>query len=90
MIVLLNFAANLAQKEDTVTKHACLLHSEAQLGLPLSAKPGWASDWARLAYFVTTSSVWAKLAAKLGKANMIYLSIDRRSPLKLIFVAHFM
>ena len=38
MIVLSNFAANLAQKEDAITKYACLLQSEAQLGLPLSAK----------------------------------------------------
>ena len=38
MIVLSTFAANLAQKEDTVTKYACLAQSEAQLGLPLSVK----------------------------------------------------
>ena len=38
MIVLLNFAANLAQKEDTATKYACLAQSEAKLGLPLSVK----------------------------------------------------
>ena len=36
MIVLFNYAANLAQKEDAVTKYACLTQSEAQLGLPLS------------------------------------------------------
>ena len=38
MIVLSNFAANLAQKEDAVTKYACFAQSEAQLGLALSAK----------------------------------------------------
>ena len=38
MIVLPNFATNLAQKEDAVTKYACLAKSEAQLGLALSAK----------------------------------------------------
>ena len=38
MIVLSNFAANLAHKEDAVTKYACLAVSEAQLGLALSAK----------------------------------------------------
>ena len=38
MIVYSNFAANLAQKEDAVTKYACLAQSEAQLGLALSAK----------------------------------------------------
>ena len=38
MIVLFNYAANLAQKEDAVTKYARLAQSEAQLGLPLSAK----------------------------------------------------
>ena len=52
MIVLSNFAAILAQKEDaltkykiqnnkiqnTNTKYACLAQSEAQLGLALSAK----------------------------------------------------
>ena len=41
MIVLFNYAANLAQKEDAVTKNmpvACLAQSEAQLGLPLSVK----------------------------------------------------
>ena len=38
MIVLSNFAANLAQKEDAVTKYACLGQSEAQLGLALSVK----------------------------------------------------
>ena len=38
MIVLSNFAANLAQKEDDVTKYACRLQSEAQLDLALSVK----------------------------------------------------
>ena len=38
MIVLSNFAANLAQKEDAVTKYAYHAKSEAQLGLALSAK----------------------------------------------------
>ena len=38
MIVLFNYAANLAQKEDAVTKDACLTQSEAQHGLPLSVK----------------------------------------------------
>ena len=38
MIVLSNFAANLAQNEDAVTKYANLAQSEAQLGLALSAK----------------------------------------------------
>ena len=38
MIVLSNFAANLAQKEDVVTNYACLAQSVAQLGLALSAK----------------------------------------------------
>ena len=38
MIVLSKFAVNLAQKEDAFTKYACLGQSEAQLGLPLSAK----------------------------------------------------
>ena len=38
MIVLSNLAANLAQKEDAVTKYACLAQSEAQLGLSLSVK----------------------------------------------------
>ena len=38
MIVLSNFAANLAQKEDAVTNYASLAQSEAQLGLALSAK----------------------------------------------------
>ena len=38
MIVLSNFAANLAQNEDIVTKYACLAESEAKLGLALSAK----------------------------------------------------
>ena len=38
MIVLSNFAANLAQKDDAATKYACLAQSEAQLVLALSAK----------------------------------------------------
>ena len=38
MIVLLNFAVNLALNEDTVTKYACLAESDAKLGLALSAK----------------------------------------------------
>ena len=38
MIVLSNFAANLAQKGDAVTKYDCLAKSEAQLGLALSVK----------------------------------------------------
>ena len=38
MMVLSNFAANLAQKEYAVTKYVCLAQSEAQLGLALSAK----------------------------------------------------
>ena len=38
MIVLSNFVANLSQREDTVTKYACLAQSEAQLGLALSGK----------------------------------------------------
>ena len=38
MLVLPNSAANLAQKEDVVTKYACFAQSEAQLGLALSAK----------------------------------------------------
>ena len=38
MIALPNSAANLAQKEDAVTKYACLAQSKAQLGLALSAK----------------------------------------------------
>ena len=38
MDVLPNFAANFAQKEDAVTKYACLAQSEAQIGLPLSVK----------------------------------------------------
>ena len=44
MIVLCNLAANLAQKEDAVTKYACLAQSEAQLDLALSAK-GNISTW---------------------------------------------
>ena len=39
MIVLSTFAANLAQKEDAVTKYACFAQSEAQLGLALSQSP---------------------------------------------------
>ena len=39
MLVFPNFAANLAQTEDVVTKYANLAQSEAQLGLELSAKP---------------------------------------------------
>ena len=35
MDVLPNFAANLAQKEDAVTKYACLAQAETQLGLAL-------------------------------------------------------
>ena len=58
--------------------------------LALSAKPSLASDWERQAYFVTASSFWAKLAEKLDKTIMIYLSIDRRSQSKLIIVAVFM
>ena len=38
MIVLSNFAANLAQTEDFVTKYADIVQSEAELGLPLSGK----------------------------------------------------
>ena len=38
MILLSNLAANLVQKEDAVTKYACLAESEAQLGLALRAK----------------------------------------------------
>ena len=38
MLVFPNFAANLAQTEDVVTKYACLAQSEAQLGLALSVK----------------------------------------------------
>ena len=90
MIALPNLAANLAQTEDIFSNYALLVQSEAQLGLALSGKPSWASDWARQAYFVTASSFWAKLAARLDKTIMIYLSIDRRSQSKLIFVAVFM
>ena len=36
--VLPNFAANLAQKDDAVTKYASLAPADAQLGLALSAK----------------------------------------------------
>ena len=39
MLALPNFAANLDQTEDVVTKYANLAQSEAQLGLPLSGKP---------------------------------------------------
>ena len=38
MPVLSNLAANLAEKEDAVTKYACLAQSQAQLGLALRAK----------------------------------------------------
>ena len=38
MLVFPNFAANLAQTEDVVTKYADIVQSEAQLGLPLSGK----------------------------------------------------
>ena len=38
MIALPNFAANLAQTEDVVTKYANLAQSEVQLGLALSGK----------------------------------------------------
>ena len=38
MIVLSNFAADLAQEEDAVIKYADLVQSEAQLGLALSAR----------------------------------------------------
>ena len=38
MIVLFNLASILAKKEDADIKYACLLQSEAQLGLALSAK----------------------------------------------------
>ena len=38
MIALPNFAANLAQTEDVVTKYADIVQSEAQLGLALSGK----------------------------------------------------
>ena len=38
MIVLPNFAANLVQTDDAVTKYADPVQSEAQLGLPLSGK----------------------------------------------------
>ena len=90
MIALPNFAANLAQKEDIISNYAPLVQPEAKLGLALSGKPSWASDWARQAYFVTASSFWAKITAKLDKTIMIYLPIDRRSQSKLIFVAVFM
>ena len=35
MLVFPNFAANLAQTEDVVTKYADMVQSEAELGLPL-------------------------------------------------------
>ena len=38
MLVLPNFAANLAKTEDDVTKYADLVQSEAHLGLALSGK----------------------------------------------------
>ena len=38
MIVLSNFAANLAQTEDAITKYADIVQSEAELSLPLSGK----------------------------------------------------
>ena len=38
MIVLPNFAANLVQTDDAVTKYTDPVQSEAQLGLPLSGK----------------------------------------------------
>ena len=38
MLVFPNFAANLAQTEDVVTKQADIVQSEAELGLPLSGK----------------------------------------------------
>ena len=38
MLVLPNFAANLAQTEDVVTKYADIVQSEALLGLALSGK----------------------------------------------------
>ena len=38
MLVFPNFAANLAQTEDVVTKYADFVQSEAELGLPLSGK----------------------------------------------------
>ena len=38
MLVLPNFAANLAQTEDAVTKYADIVQSEAKLSLPLSGK----------------------------------------------------
>ena len=38
MIVLPNFAANLVQTDDAVTKYADPVQSEALLGLPLSGK----------------------------------------------------
>ena len=38
MLVFPNFAANLAQTEDVVTKYADIVQSEALLGLPLSGK----------------------------------------------------
>ena len=38
MIVVPNFATNLAQTEDAITKYACLAQSETKLGLALSVK----------------------------------------------------
>ena len=38
MLVFPNFAANLAQTEDVVTKNTDIVLSEAKLGLPLSGK----------------------------------------------------
>ena len=38
MLVLPNFAANLTQTEDVVTKYADIVQSEALLGLALSGK----------------------------------------------------
>ena len=43
MIILSNLAAILAQKEDAVTKYACLAQSEAQLGLALSDKENFST-----------------------------------------------
>ena len=47
MIVLSNLAANLAQKEDAVTKYVCFAQSGAQLGLALSAKGPFTNDVAK-------------------------------------------
>ena len=38
MLAFPNFADNLAQTEDVVTKYADIFQSEAELGLPLSGK----------------------------------------------------